>query len=97
MASSVRQRSSWWIWSSSASTLWFLTRGERHVQVTDQAAPMCPVEEVPHGPARRGAACQPPVQIGLGKVAQVLAALIQPGQQVEGDQDAGPRSRLIPG
>lgn len=70
--------------------LWFLTQGKRHVQVTYQAAAMCPVEEVAHGPAGGSAVGQPLVQIGLGTVAQVLAALIQSGQGVEGGQDARP-------
>ena len=63
----------------SEQTLWFLTRGKWHVQVADQAAAACPLKEGAHGPAGGSAVGQPPVQIGLGKVAQVLAALIQPG------------------
>lgn len=52
---------------------------------------MCPLEEVAHGPAGGSAVSQPPVQIHLSKIAQVLTALIQPGQQVEGNEDARPR------
>jgi hypothetical protein len=70
---------------------WFLTRGKWHVQITGQAAAMCPVVEEAHGPAGASTISQPPVEICLGKVAQVLTALIQPGQQVEGGYVASPR------
>ena len=45
----------------SEQALWFLTRGKRHVQITGQAAAICPLEEVAHGPAGAGAVSQPPV------------------------------------
>jgi hypothetical protein len=60
----------------SEQTLWFLTRGKWHVQIADQAAAGCPLKEVAHGPAGGSAASQPSVQIRLGEIAQVQAALI---------------------
>ena len=58
----------------SEQALRFLARGKRHVQVTGQAAAVCPLEEVADRPAGARAISQPPVQIRLGKVTQVLAA-----------------------
>jgi len=51
----------------------------------------CPLEEVAHGPAGGGAGSEPLVQVCLREVAQGLAAVVQPGQQVQGGQDTGPR------
>jgi hypothetical protein len=65
--------------------------GKRHRQFAGQAAAACPLEEVAHGPAGGGAIGEPPVQVHLRKVVQSLAAVVQPGQQVEGDQDTGSR------
>ena len=70
---------------------WFLTWGKRHRQIAGQAAAAGPLEEVTHGPAGGGTVSEPLIQVRLGKVAQDLAALVQPGQQVEGGQDAGSR------
>ncbi len=67
---------------------WFRARGKRHRQVVGQAAAASPLEEVTHGPAGGGAVSEPLVQVRLGEVAQVLAAVVQPGQQVQGGQDA---------
>ncbi len=50
-----------------------------------------PLEEVAHGPAGGGAVGQRLVQVCLRQVAQRLTAVVQPGQQVEGGQDTGPR------
>ncbi len=66
-----------------------LARGKRHRQIADQAAAAGPLEEVTHGPAGGGAAGEPVVQVRLGEVAQGLSAVVQPGQQVQGGQDAG--------
>jgi hypothetical protein len=60
----------------SEQALWFLTRGKWHVQMPNQAAAVCPLEEVAHGPAGGSAASQPSVQIRLGEIAQAQAALI---------------------
>ena len=49
----------------------FRARGKRHLQFAGQAAGMCPLEEVAHGPAGGGTASEPLVQIRLGKIAQV--------------------------
>jgi hypothetical protein len=68
----------------------FLARGKRHCQFAGQAAAACPLEEVTHSPAGGGALGEPPVQVRLCEVAQGLAAVVQPGQQVERDQDTGP-------
>ena len=45
----------------SEQALGFLAQGKRHVQVTDQAAGMCPLEEVADGPASSSGVNQPPV------------------------------------
>jgi hypothetical protein len=69
----------------------FLARGKRHRQIAGQAATAYPLEEVTHSPSGGGAVSEPLIQVRLRQVAQDLAALVQPGQQVEGGQDAGPR------
>ena len=76
----------------------FLARGKRHRQIAGQAAAACPLEEVTHGPAGGGTVGEPLIQVRLGEVAQDLATLVQPGQQVKGGLGRGlARTRPIPG
>ena len=66
----------------------FRTRGKQNGQIAGQVTAMCPLEEVPHGPASGSAFGEPLIEVRLGEIVQGLVTAVQPGQQVTRSRSA---------